>query len=66
MYKFNQSEIKPDNEGFVSREIHEKRCREERRRLPSQGYARISIVGWICRRERLRRSKDACPRRCDE
>ena len=61
MYKFKQSEIKPDKENFFSRELHEKRCREERRRLPSQGYARISIVGWICRRERLRRTNDTCP-----
>jgi hypothetical protein len=31
---------------------------EDRRRQPSEGFARISIVGWICRRERIRREGD--------
>jgi hypothetical protein len=39
--------------------VCEKRKEEERRRQPSNGYARISIVGWICRRERLRRMRDS-------
>jgi hypothetical protein len=27
----------------------------ERRKVPAQGFAYISTVGWICRRERCRR-----------
>jgi len=42
-------------EKSFARPISEKRRREERRRQPSNGFARISIVGWICRREKLRR-----------
>lgn len=35
-------------------------CRRtgERRKLPSDGFAYISTVGWICRRERKRRKTD--------
>jgi len=36
----------------------EKRSGQERRREPSCGYTCISMVGWICRRERLRRKDD--------
>lgn len=27
----------------------------ERRKIPAQGFAYVSVVGWICRRERCRR-----------
>jgi hypothetical protein len=30
----------------------------DRRRQPSEGFTRISMVGWICRRERTRRKSD--------
>lgn len=30
----------------------------DRRKAPSKGYAYISTVGWICRRERTRRKND--------
>jgi hypothetical protein len=30
----------------------------DRRRQPSKGFAYISTVGWICRRERIRRKDD--------
>ena len=30
----------------------------DRRRIPADGFAYISTVGWICRRERCRRSED--------
>lgn len=43
---------------FVPRESDQKRRREERRRKSSYGFTRISTVGWICRREKLRRSAD--------
>ena len=28
---------------------------EDRRKVPSMGFAYISVVGWICRREQYRR-----------
>ena len=31
---------------------------EDRRKLPSKGFTRIPVVGWICRRERCRRKDD--------
>ena len=34
------------------------RWKEDRRREPSEGYTYISTVGWIDRRERLRRKAD--------
>ena len=36
-------------------------CRNggERRRKASPGYACITIVGWICRREQVRRKNDS-------
>ncbi len=30
----------------------------DRRKVPSRGFARISVVGWICRREQCRRKDD--------
>ena len=45
-----------ENNKSFSQQICEKRRREDRRRQPSNGFARISVVGWICRRERLRRT----------
>ena len=36
-----------------------KRGTEDRRKQPSEGFTRISMVGWICRRERTRREGDA-------
>jgi hypothetical protein len=36
----------------------ENRWEEDRRREPSEGFAYISSVGWIDRRERLRRKDD--------
>ncbi len=45
-------------EKSFSQQIREKRRTEERRRQTSNGFARISIVGWICRREKLRRRGD--------
>ena len=35
------------------------RWEEDRRRIPSQGFTYISSVGWIDRRERLRRKDDS-------
>ena len=30
----------------------------ERRKVPSRGFAHISVVGWVCRREQCRRKDD--------
>lgn len=40
-----------------------KRKHADRRKLCSEGYAYISVVGWICRREWSRRKDDSlgCP-----
>ena len=40
------------------RELEKRRHMGDRRNLPSKGFARISIVGWICRREQIRRKDD--------
>jgi hypothetical protein len=53
---------KMDNGTFVHknkpRESEKRRLMGDRRKLPSKGFARISIVGWICRREQTRRKDD--------
>ena len=37
----------------------DRRYREgDRRKVPSKGFAYISVVGWICRREQCRRKDD--------
>ncbi len=36
----------------------ENRCEEDRRREPGEGFTYISTVGWIDRREMLRRKDD--------
>lgn len=42
----------------------ERRHRTDRRRTPSPGHVRISMVGWICRREKSRRRSDPEPTEC--
>lgn len=51
----NTSESRFDND---QDRFFENRQNQERRKKPSEGYAYISIVGWIDRRERLRRKDD--------
>ena len=37
----------------------DRRCKDsDRRKLSSRGFAHISVVGWICRREQCRRKDD--------
>ena len=36
----------------------DERCGYDRRKAPSEGYAYVSTVGWICRREHHRRNDD--------
>jgi hypothetical protein len=38
--------------------IERRRCDGDRRRTPAKGYACISVVGWVCRREQARRKDD--------
>ena len=51
-----------DNGTFVPkkkpRELEKRRLMGDRRNLPSKGFARIPMVGWICRREQTRRKDD--------
>jgi len=53
----NIDEIRPDSGPGHEDSIGERRS-EDRRKQPSEGFTRISIVGWICRRERSRRQED--------
>ena len=55
-----------DNNRLARKNPHEevqdaaafKHRNEDRRKVPSEGFAHISVVGWICRRERCRRKDD--------
>jgi hypothetical protein len=40
------------------RELERRSLMGDRRKLPAKGFARISTVGWICRREQTRRKDD--------
>lgn len=56
---------KPDQEPIKDRETVQfgdnRRQQDERRQEESDGFACISTVGWICRRERTRRKDDPQP-----
>jgi hypothetical protein len=49
----------PDPEIATSSPSDDRRKGEERRKLDARGFTRISIVGWICRREQFRRALDS-------
>ena len=34
--------------------------RGDRRKEPCEGFTYVSTVGWICRRERVRRNGEGC------
>ena len=53
----NSNDIRPNSDYNQEDRIRERRT-EDRRKQPSEGFTRISIVGWICRRERSRRKGD--------
>ncbi len=38
--------------------ISDKRCRRDRRIMKSEGYVKLSVVGWYCRRDKIRRNND--------
>ena len=40
--------------------VSERRNGAERRKTDSPGFTCITIVGWICRREQIRRKYDPC------
>jgi hypothetical protein len=42
-----------------SEENSDKRNGRDRRSEPSEGFACVSTVGWICRREKTRRKDDS-------
>ena len=44
---------------FQQEDQSAERRSEDRRKEPSQGFAYIGPVGWICRREKLRRDDDS-------
>jgi hypothetical protein len=48
---------KEDNDSSEKRDEQHRR-EEQRRREESAGFAYISTVGWICRREKSRRKDD--------
>ena len=43
---------------IIPPDIFERRSGTERRHEPACGFACISTVGWICRREKFRRKED--------
>jgi hypothetical protein len=47
------------NNNPSSEQTSEMRNGRERRNEPSEGFACISTVGWICRREKTRRKDDS-------
>jgi hypothetical protein len=53
----NTNKNRSNSNHYCEHNLKERRT-EDRRRQPSQGFTRISIVGWICRRERTRREGD--------
>ena len=40
---------------------HDDQRDEDRRKAPCEGFTYISVVGWICRREKIRRKALARP-----
>jgi hypothetical protein len=56
MYESEYRDNRMDATG--SRQIHERRNGTERRKERADGFAFISTVGWICRREQFRREED--------
>ena len=53
----NTHNNRPNSTPHCEYKLNERRM-EDRRMQPCKGFTRISIVGWICRRERTRREGD--------
>ena len=56
MYDFGYQNDRLD--AILAPEIPERRYGADRRKTPAPGFTYISTVGWICRRELLRRKDD--------
>jgi len=53
----NTDKNRPSSNRNFEYNLKERRT-EDRRKQPSEGFTRISMVGWICRRERTGRESD--------
>ncbi|MGD9368574.1 MAG: hypothetical protein PVH87_22935 [Desulfobacteraceae bacterium] len=59
MNEYKETDIVKDAQLNMGRDHYFKnRLEDDRRREPSQGFTYISSVGWIDRREKLRRKDD--------
>ena len=57
MYDFGYQKDRMDD--IIPPDVLERRNgMEDRRQTPASGFAYVSTVGWICRREQSRRSED--------
>ena len=53
---------KKENPFDVAQIAHSEHQREDdRRKEPCEGFTYVSTVGWICRRERVRRKEQGMP-----
>lgn len=58
-YNGGGTKMKQNEKSSLKKNSNSSNKREdERRKKESQGYTYISIVGWICRRERTRRKDE--------
>ncbi|MDJ0855130.1 MAG: hypothetical protein QNI89_06220 [Desulfobacterales bacterium] len=48
----------PSRNSEKNESIERRSCNGDRRKTTAEGYACISVVGWICRREQARRKDD--------
>ncbi len=48
----------PSSTSEKNEKIERRSCNGDRRQTAAEGFACISVVGWICRRERARRKDD--------
>ncbi len=48
----------PSLDSEKNESVERRRCESDRRKTSAQGFTCISVVGWICRRERARRKDD--------
>ena len=55
---YHYEDQKDRMKGAICEDLFERRNNGERRKVPACGFAYISTVGWICRREQIRRKGD--------
>lgn len=51
----------PQKQKITSQITYSTRKNEDRRKKKSEGYINLGMVGWYCRRERVRREDDSIP-----